>query len=75
MNHDGHSLVKFCTSKFEVSSAQLQLIITYQLVLSNCLSPAFFGVVPQNLEVREKQYDKKAYLDFFTVSSIAKNPV
>lgn len=24
---------------------------------------------PQYLEVREKQYDQKAYLDFFTVSS------
>lgn len=34
----------------------------------------FYGIITQHLEVREKQYDKKAYLDFFTVSLIVKKP-
>ncbi|KAH7524509.1 hypothetical protein FEM48_Zijuj06G0126900 [Ziziphus jujuba var. spinosa] len=35
---------------------------------SKLSSNSFFGVMLQHLEVREKQYDKKAYLDFFTES-------
>lgn len=67
----GHSLPNF-------ASVNLKPLVQHRNQLSvrasKLSSNSFFGVMLQHLEVREKQYDKKAYLDFFTVSFLAKEP-
>lgn len=39
---------------------------SFQVAISISKQNLIYGIVTQYLEVREKQYDKKAYLDFFT---------
>lgn len=41
---------------------------SFQVAISILNQNLIYGIVTQYLEVREKQYDKKAYLDLFTVS-------